>query len=73
MMRCFVLVFGASKGRCWWFSGIPCVLRTRPLRSAKGRFGGVLCFSLGSRVRGNDGWLAGMTEGLAGMTEGVGG
>ena len=39
-----VLVFGASKGRSWWFSGIPCVLRTRPLRCAKGRFGGVLCF-----------------------------
>ena len=73
-------MFGASKGGCWWFSGIPCVLRTRPLRSAKGRFGGVLCFSLGSRVRGNDGracgndgvvrgndgWLAGMTEGVGG-------
>ena len=24
-------------GECWWFSGIPCVLRTRPLRCAKGR------------------------------------
>ena len=34
---------------------------------------GVLCFSLGSRLRGNDGGCAGMTEGvLAGMT-GVGG
>ena len=54
------------RGRSWWFSGIPCVLRTRPLRSAKGRFGGVLCFFLGSRVRGNDGWLAGMTEGVGG-------
>ena len=26
---------------------------------------GVLCFSLGSRLRGNDGGLAGMTEGAA--------
>ena len=56
-------MFGASKGGCWWFSGIPCVLRTRPLRSAKGRFGGVLCFF----------WVpasAGMTVVAAGMTDG---
>ncbi len=29
----------------------------RPLRVAKGRGNGVVCFSLDSRVRGNDGWF----------------
>ena len=28
----------------------------------------MICFSLGSRVRGNDVWLAGMAKWLAGMT-----
>ena len=32
-----------------------------PLRFAKGEGDGVLCFSLGSRVRGNDVVVAGMT------------
>ena len=34
----------------------------------EGEENGVLCFSLGSRVRGNDVWLAGMTWWTAGMT-----
>ena len=32
---------------------------------------GVLCFSLGSRLRGNDGGTGGNDGGLAGMTEGA--
>ena len=35
--------------------GIPRSLRTRPLTLREGAVNGVLCFSLGPRVRGNDG------------------
>ena len=53
---------------CSELKGWVLVVFGHPLRCArvpfgKGRFGGVLCFSLGSRVRGNDVRLAGMTDG----------
>ena len=42
--------------RWWWFSCIP-LLAALASPFAKRRGGGVLCFFLGSRVRGNDGGL----------------
>ncbi len=48
-------------GYCGEFRASPASLRSASPSRGEGEGGGVLCFSLVSRVRGNDGWLAGMT------------
>ncbi len=60
-----------SKGRGAWgllFDGVVSLNFVHPLRAlhaspsrGEGEEGGVLCFTLDSRVRGNDGMFAGMT------------
>ena len=52
-----LVVFGHTPARC----------ARVPFRKAKGEGNGVLCFTLGSRVRGNDGVVRGESAGMTGL------